>query len=62
MLETIGNSNRVESAVQETVGLFQKGAGQNDNPGRSVPNFVVLRLRQFHHELGNLMFDFLKNV
>ena len=59
LLEAVSDFERVDSLVEQLLGLLQDGASQHDDTSGAIADLVVLRSRQLDEEFGSLMVDLL---
>lgn len=57
LLETVGDSDGVDSPVEQRLGRTEERSGQDDDTGRSVSDLLVLRLADLDEQLGDLVLN-----
>ena len=62
LLEAVSDLQRVDTLVEELLGLLEDGAGEHDDSGGSISDFVVLRCGQLDQQLGGLVMNLDGNV
>ena len=54
-LEALRDSQRVDAAVQEHLGLLKEGTREHHHAGGPVADLVILRSRELHEQLADLV-------
>lgn len=57
LVETVGNSNGVDTLLDKLVGLVKQSSGQNHNTGGSVSDLVILRPTELDQKSCNLVLN-----
>ena len=60
LVESVRNFERVDSLVQQFLGLVKDSSSKDNNTGSSIADFIVLRGRKLGKEFGGLVMDLLK--
>ena len=62
LIKAVRNFERVDSLVEQLLGLVENGAGKDYNTGSSISNFVVLTGRELSEEFRGLMVNLQKKT